>query len=140
MSEWYMDGSSTNYYSESNSSQLSITMPRGDIRPVYFTVYENNGDDEEKTMYDGNFDEIYFTVKTGYNKKEYLFQKRLSTGEIELLEDGVYQFVIEPEDTDNLKFGAYVFDIELVAGTDIKQTFTGDLTLTNESTHVYNEV
>ena len=58
MSEWYMDSSSTNYYSESNSSQLSITMPRGDIRPVYFTVYENNGDDEEKTMYDGNFDEI----------------------------------------------------------------------------------
>lgn len=142
VSEWSMDDSSANYYSgssSSSSSQMSITMPRGDIRAVYFTVYNNSNGNGEKTVYDEGFDEIYFTVKTGYNKAEYLFQKRLSTGDIELMEDGVYQFVIEPEDTDNLKFGAYVFDIELVAGTDIKQTFTGSLTLTNEATHASNE-
>ncbi len=138
MSEWYMDSTSAVDYSgtSSASESMSISMPRGDIRPVYFTVHNR---DEDNTQYEGTFDEIYFTVKTNYNKTEYLFQKRLSEGTIELMDDGVYQFVIEPEDTDNLKFGSYVFDIQLLAGTDIKQTFVGTLTLTNEATHRANE-
>jgi hypothetical protein len=124
------------YSTDTSSSVMTISMPRGDIRPVYFSVRNN---DEEQTMYEGAFDEIYFTVKTAFNKNEYLFQKRLSTGEIELTEDGDYQFVIEPDDTDGLKFGKYVFDIELIAGSDIKQTFVGELTLTDEATHRRNE-
>lgn len=114
--------------------RLLIMMPRGDLRPVTFSVKNGN-----QTVPAEDISEIYFTVKYGFKDQEYLFQKRLSNGDIELIDDGSYQFVIEPEDTDALKFGRYVFDIELV-GPDIKQTFTGDLVLTNEATHRINEV
>lgn len=111
---------------------LSISMPRGDIRSVSFTV-------KDETKADVILDEIFFTVKENYNKGPYLFQKRLSTGEIERQDDGSYQFMIRPEDTNGLKFKDYVFDIEVLAGTDIKQTFVGSLQLTSEVTHAENE-
>ena len=109
---------------------MNITMPRGDVRPISFTI---TGAD------DVTFDEIYFTVKDRFDRKEFLFQKRLSTGEISQNEDGSYQFFILAEDTDNLSVKKYVFDIELVAGSDIKQTFIGELILTNEVTFAVNE-
>lgn len=113
---------------------MTITMPRGDIRQVNFTISTNDGSDLGI-----NFSEIYFTVKSAFNKTEYVLQKRLSTGEIELMDNGSYQFTIESYDTDNLKIGRYVFDIEVVAGQQVKQTFVGDLILTNEVTFVENE-
>jgi hypothetical protein len=45
-----------------------------------------------------------------------------------------------PEDTNNLDFGEYMFDIELVIEGQMKKTFTGRLRLTEESTHATNEV
>lgn len=114
---------------------MNITMPRGDIRPVRFTVYNQDGTESNIA-----FDEIYFTVKKKYTDNDYIFQKRLTAGTIEAVEDGGYQFVIESEDTDNLRIGNYVFDIELVQGTEIKQTTVGTLVLTNEVTFVTNEV
>lgn len=96
-------------------------MPRGDIRPIHFDVKDPTGEPTEI-----QFDEIYFTVKKDYNSTEYLFQKRLSDGTIEPDINGGYNLVINAEDTDRLKYGGYVFDIELVAGADIKQTTVGD--------------
>lgn len=114
---------------------MTITMPRGDLRPVRFTVC---GEDGGET--DLQFDEIYFTVKASYNDARYKFQKRLSRGDIERLEDGSYQFAIRPEDTDGLMMSKYVFDIELVLGEEIKQTTVGELILTSEVTHAADEV
>lgn len=64
---------------------LKISMPRGDIRPVKFTVTDPNG-----RVSDILFDEIYFTVKRSFNDKYYVFQKKLSDGSIELDENEGY--------------------------------------------------
>ena len=110
-------------------------MPRGDIREVQFTVYNNTGQEPS----DIQFDEIYVTFKTSTNATEYLFQKKLTDGTITEEDVGVYQFRIESADTDGLKIGKYAFDIELVYGQDIKQTTVGVLDITPEVTFVVNE-
>lgn len=115
---------------------MNITMPRGDIRVIPFKVSDSSGVASEIP-----FTEIYFTVKKGYNDKQYIFQKRLSNGTIEPCEEpGTYQFIIEAADTDNLQIRSYVCDIELVYGEELKETTVGTFTLTNEVTYAENEV
>lgn len=114
---------------------MYISMPRGDIRDVQFTVYDNTG----QAPSDIPFDEIYATFKTSTNTNEYLFQKKLSDGTISDEGSGAYQFRIESADTDGLKIGKYAFDIELVYGNVIKQTTVGVFELTPEVTFVTNE-
>jgi hypothetical protein len=65
-------------------------------------------------------------------------QKRLSRNEIVLDSEGYFHFQISPEDTDNLDYGNYKFDIEVV-GEGIKQTFLGELILKDEVTFASNE-
>lgn len=114
---------------------LNITMPRGDIRSVIFTVTGADGE-----LSDITFDEIYFTVKKYFTDRHYCFQKRFGDGTIELIESGTYSFTVIPSDTDNLEVGQYVFDVELISGTDIKQTTVGKFILTDEVTYAENEV
>jgi len=111
---------------------MNIEMPRGDIRHVAFQILDTAGEPVSSA-----FSEIYITFKQNYNTTNYLFQKRLSAGDV-IFADGSYEFTIEPEDTNNLKFGDYVFDIELLA-PGIKETHVGTLTLTSEATHQQNE-
>jgi len=111
---------------------MQISMPRGDLRPISFTI-DNNG--EPYT----DLDEIYFTVKKSYANNRFLIQKKLGDGSIVLQSDDSFEFRIEPEDTDSLDYGQYVFDIELVKDGTIKQTFVGDFILTNEVTFAENE-
>lgn len=117
---------------------MSIIMPRGDIREVLFNVYVD--DQGQEVIYTDDFDEIYFTVKELFEDEEYLFQKRLTSGTITKDEESTYHLTIEAQDTNELEFGEYVFDIELVAGSTIKQTTTGKLVLSYESTYASNEV
>lgn len=113
---------------------MTIEMPRGDIRHVSFTVTDSSGAASGVA-----FTEIYFTVKKSYRDENYLIQKKLSNGTIEAAESGAYTFTIDAADTDDLTVGKYVFDIELIYGTDIKQTTVGELILTNEVTFAANE-
>ena len=117
-----------------NQKTISITMPKGDLKPVSFFVKDQQGN-----IADVELEEIYFTVKIAYASKGFLFQKKLSTGDIEKNENGSYQFDILPEDTDPLKVGRYVFDIEII-GDRLKQTTIGNLILTDEVTTIENEV
>lgn len=110
---------------------MEIIMPRGDLRVIQFSI---NSQGEPYTL----FDEIYFTVKKTVTNKNFEFQKRLSTGDIQLVNNS-YEFTIEPADTDGLDYGKYVFDIELVKEGSIKQTSVGSLTLTSEVTFAENE-
>lgn len=113
---------------------MKITMARGDLETKTFKV---NGPDGKP--YTDGFDEIYFSVKKAYTDRDCKFQKRLTDGSIADIGSGEYQFTIQPEDTDGLGFGDYVFDIEVIVENAIKQTFCGDLTLTKEVTHRNNE-
>lgn len=121
-------------------SELSIVMPRGDVRPFKFGVYEPDGE----TISDIEFDDIFFTVKKNASDLKFVFQKRLSDGTISAKdEDGLYGVVIEAADTDPLPFGEYVFDIEVfknnLKSPAIKQTTRGVLILENEVTYARNE-
>ena len=115
-------------------SIVKIVMPRGDIRVVRFTVNNNDG-----SVSDIDFTEIFVTFKSTFRNDKTIFQKRLSDGTVVKMGDGDYQFTIRAEDTDNLDFRSYAFDIELIYGKTIKQTFTGTLTLTDEATYAANE-
>ncbi len=111
--------------------QPSITMPRGDIRHVKFRV--KSGENYRTDML-----EIYISFKASTKTEKCLVQKSLSDGTITLGEDGYYHFTIEPEDTNDLKYGTYPFDFELV-GAGYKQTTVGRLVLTEEVTFASNE-
>lgn len=111
--------------------KIKIDMPRGDYRPYRFKIPNLKID---------SLDEIYMTFKKNSKTKDFFFQKRLSRGEITKDEEGFYHFAIMPEDTDNLGYGEYFFDIEVYNEDPlIKQTTTGVLKLTDEATFSSNE-
>lgn len=116
---------------------MYIEMPRGDIRPITFGVYEPDG----HTKSDIVFTEIYFTCKRFAIDDDYLFQKRLTDGSIVRLDNGDYSLRIMPEDTNDLMFDTeYAIDIEILYYDQIKQTTAGRLKLTEETTAAQNEV
>lgn len=114
---------------------MEITMARGDLVSKTFQIFG-----PDKTPFTDTFDNIYMTVKKFANDKNYKFQKKLSDGSIVSNGNGEYQFTIQPEDTDNLDFTDYDFDIELVINGSLKQTYYGVLHITKEVTHRGNEV
>lgn len=112
---------------------MKITMPRGDIRNIKFTISDSTG------IIDTPFDEVYFTCKRGWTQQNYIFQKKLSDGTIVFDTQGYYHLVIESIDTSGLTYGEYVFDIQVVNGTSLKQTSVGTLKITEEVTFLNNE-
>lgn len=113
---------------------LKISMPRGDIRNIKFSIL-----DSSKTIITAPFDEVYFTCKRGFTQQDYIFQKKLSDGTITQDSEGYYHLVIESEDTTGLTYNEYVFDIQIVSGTTLKQTSVGKLIVTEEVTFLSNE-
>lgn len=109
-------------------------MARGDLETKTFTLRN-----KDKTVFQTEPDDIFFTVKANAKDRNYKFQKRLSDGSISKIETGKYQFTIEPKDTDGLDFNTYDFDIEIVKDGVLKKTFCGQLVLSKEVTHHYNE-
>ena len=124
------------------ANKNDISFARGDTFPLKVSVkYKETGD-----YVDFNFTDVYFTVKRNFTDKAFKFQKRLSDGSIIQDPDqmGCFHIKILPSDTDDLAFGEYVYDVEVVRkygeGYDIKKTLSGNLFLENESTHASNEV
>ena len=109
-------------------------MPRGDIKLVRFLINDPDG-----STSDVDFTEIHFTVKKTTKDKAFFFQKKLSSGGITKLDNGDYQVKVEPEDTRNMNYGNYKFDIQFTYEDQLKETFCGDFVLTDEVTHPENE-
>lgn len=105
-----------------------IKMPRGDIRNIHFTVCDANDTEVSK-----EFTQITFTVKANTSASKIIIQKKLTNGTI-TKSGNVYSFSIMPEDTDNIDYGTYYYDIELIRGDQIHQTFVGKLIITEEVT------
>lgn len=77
-------------------------------------------------------DAIYFTVKKSYQSPTVVFQKTID--DMTFDQDGTFHFTIEPEDTQALDIGNYVYDIE-VTDSDYVQTISkGTLKLLAEAT------
>ena len=83
----------------------TIKLTRGDTArlTVPITNLANNG---EYTMESGDI--LYFTVKKTAKDSDFLFQKSVT---------GSNSIYIKPEDTANLSFGKYKYDVQLTTAT-----------------------
>ena len=113
---------------------MLIEFPRGDSYEQGFVLKNKSS----ASPVEEAFDEVYFTVKKLWSNRDYKIQKRLSTGGITYDGEGHYTLRIAPEDTNDLGFGEYDFDIEFVKGS-YKKTFCGKFILSKEVTHQSNE-
>lgn len=113
---------------------LNISFIRGDSFEKGFNLIDSSTHEPILTQ----FDDIYFTVKRASTDRRFLLQKKLSDGGIQSDGNGHYTIYIEPNDTDGMAFGEYVFDIE-IKSSDFVKTFFGELELLQEVTHCYNE-
>lgn len=110
--------------------EFDIKFTRGDTCPVKFTLKDKEGN----ILTLGSSDELFFTVKNNFDTTTKKLQKTFGQGDITREEDGSYKLIIEPEETENWKYGSYVFDICLVSGDYTRTVAIGNLTLTNEVT------
>jgi len=83
-------------------------------------------------------DKVYFTVKKNTRDKEALFQKTIA--DMSFDSEGVYHFIIEPEDTNNLSYGDYVYDLEVKIENYTRTIAKGTISVVDEVTFPINEV
>lgn len=110
-----------------------MQITRGDTKALYFQRKRNDEPILEE------IDKVYFTVKTNDDEdnKEIIFQK--TKEDMTFDEDGIYHFVINPEDTETLNYGDYVYDLEVKASNYTKTIDKGVFSITSEVTHKENE-
>lgn len=108
-----------------------MELTRGDTGKYKFRRYNADGN------VIGNIaDQIYFTIKKDSYTQEYVLQKTLE--DMIFDEDHYYHFTIYPADTDNLDYGTYRYDIEVVQDGN-KTTTVGEFIIKEEVTFVSNE-
>lgn len=113
--------------------EFDFSFPRGDTCPISFTITDNNGDELDFTSA-----EVYFTLKKSYSTQNSVLQKKKSEGDITI--DGINgSLVLEHDDTAELNYGKYVYDIQVKSGDYVKTVLIGEIELTNESTWKANE-
>ena len=113
---------------------MDIEFVRGDTQPIKFQIVDN----ENRVLKMEENEEIIFTMKKNYNTKSTMLQKKLSDKSIKY-DNGYYYMVFEHEDTANLKYGAYVYDIQIMSESMVITAMLGTITLTQEVTHIENE-
>lgn len=85
---------------------------------------------------------MWITFKETTNCSKALFQKTLENGITFSSNDNHYRFQLQPEDTENLSYGEYTFDIKVINENNDKKTILEDgiLEVKDHSTHKCNEV
>lgn len=113
-----------------------LTIIRGDTK--YFKFQRKKKHDE--SIITKLPDKLYFTIKYDYNIDDVIFQKTLENGIEFNAADNYYYITIDPKDTNNLPYGKFVYDIEVIKD-EIKQTIAiGEIEIVNEVTFANNEV
>ena len=105
---------------------------RGDTAKFRFRRYGADGN-----IIATKADAIYFTIKENGYKQEYVLQKTLD--DMEFDEDYYYHITIRPEDTDNLDYGTYMYDVEVIQDGN-KTTTIGEFIIGEEITFASNEI
>lgn len=84
-------------------------------------------------------EEIYFIVKKQWADKTALITK--DKNDMTFDEEGYYHFTITPEDTENLDYGTYVWDLTPVDDNNAyrQKPASGKLTIGNSSGWIVNE-
>lgn len=112
---------------------MDFEFTRGDTFQFRFKLQDKSGE----TLELDKGTEIYFTVKKNRNSKKVLIQKKLNSG-IER-QDDFYYVRINADDTSNLAYGTYNYDIEFKDDDFVKTITLGQMTLTDEITHKGDE-
>ncbi len=112
-----------------------ITLTRGDTAAFKFQRKDADGN-----VITTKAPKIFFTVKKDWKDSSHLLQKTIA--DMSFDSEKYYHFTITPEETDQLKFGRYVYDLEVIADEEgqVKTTVAkGAFTLLREATHAGNE-
>lgn len=112
---------------------MDIEFTRGDTQFLRFQLKDAEGNLIELS----ENDKVYFTVKQNQNSEDILIQKKFP--ESISYDDEYYYFTLNSEDTSDLQYGTYQYDIELKSGDYVKTLVFGTITLTEEITHRGNE-
>lgn len=78
--------------------------------------------------------QIYFTMKKEKKSEEILIKKKLGAGITYDTSDNYYRITINPEDTNELEYGSYFYDIEVITEDYTKTIKKGFISITEEST------
>lgn len=107
-------------------------MIRGDTARFFFQRIDAEGE-----VITTRPDTLYFTVKKDFKTVPFVLQKKLD--DMRMDEDGTFHFTIEPEDTEELQYRTYVYDIQVVQD-GVKTTIAkGGFVITTEVTFIENE-
>lgn len=93
-----------------------INLVRGDTHYISRIFTDKDGN---KLTFNTSTDQINFTVRKNINS-EAVIEKKIS--DITKDSEGKYTITIEPEDTEDLDFGKYGYDIEIRIGNDFVRT------------------
>lgn len=108
---------------------IDLKFARGDQFPVRFKIKDKEGNYVDSE----DIEDIIVTCRKFPDlESDMLFQKKLSNGFVEYLTDH-FEFFILTEDTLNLEYGHYGYDIKIVTEDEI-QTFTGHIDVADEYT------
>lgn len=75
---------------------------------------------------------IFFTVKNTFNTAEICIQKNIN--QMTMNNDGTWRFTIEHDDTAELPYGVYVFDLQITDNGAVTTVAKGQFKLTQEAT------
>lgn len=109
-----------------------LNIRRGDTKGFYFQRKMDGKPITEQA------EKIYFSVKENDEVDDVIFQKTIDNMEFD--DDSVYHFVVNPEDTDGIDYGDYVYDLEVVIGNYKKTISIGTFEIESEVTFPRNEV
>ena len=113
---------------------MDLEFTRGDTQVIKFQIKDGYDNPIIPTL-SGN---VYFTVKQNSNSKKVLIKKESPENGINC-EDGYFYFTLESDDTSNLAYGTYQYDIEFKSEKYVKTLGFGSITLTDEITFKEDE-
>lgn len=115
---------------EKDDGTKCLSFIRGDSCPIKFKV----NDIEEVSVSKTGLQSLYLTCRKSNNKNsEVIFQKKIDDF-VYKDEEEYYFITIEPEDTQELPYDTYNFDIQATFIDGEVQTLKGEFTLTDEDT------
>ena len=117
-------------------NEINIEIVRGDNRTFKFQRKTAQG-----TVITDIPNEMYITFKPNDLQVSYVIQKVYSKGEITFdTTTNYWKFELEPNDTNNLTYDNYLFDIEIITEENkVKTICEGVLTILPEITFASNE-
>lgn len=109
---------------------MDLEMIRGDTFILKFQRKDSEGEVIKKLP-----DKMWLTVKKNYKTQDIAIEKSLENETIFFDEDDYfYRVILEHEDTKDLKYKTYVYDVQVETDNIVETICLGTLTLTEEVT------